>query len=350
MMVVLVNLLSCKRVAFTLCIIQICALPAHAGQVDFEAQARQLYSTEKGFDTTWPVEFHIRIVEPMAFAIAEATKHGGNLAAEMFGDGVDVAWGQPGKAMPLPLAATRATWKLGKPRRETAESFVNIWQNYVASSFATVDYAELKIIQGAVLKSGQFSATANLHVAGTDPNGAIRDDHGTVDLQFSQASHGWQLNRFAAHDMVSDVRSSKMFVPVTESWLANVPSNTATRLTHISVSDTVHRALLDDTLLPGVRVGPLAMDSHPGVTVVDIDGDGWDDLYVWDVTGPATLLRNMHGVRFEDATAIYRLQLENISCAAFADLDNDGLLDVVVGRWLAPSEIRFGHRNTHGAL
>ena len=334
--------------AFVFCLLT-SAPRAQAAQVDFEAQARQLYSAEKGFDTTWPVEFHIRIVEPITFAIADSAKHDGSFSPELLNDAVDVVWGQPGKTSALPFAVIRTPWKLGKQHPEKAEALVHIWQDYIAS-FATVDYTEIKITQGTVIKTGHFNATANLHMAGTDPNGLVRDDHGTLDLQFVEVGNSWRLSRFAAHDMVTDVRSSKMFIPVTESWLANVPSNTETRLLRISVSDTVHRALLNDSLPPSVRVGPLAMDSHPGATVVDVDGDGWDDLYVWDVTGPATLLRNMHGVRFEDASSTYRLNLENINAAVFADLDNDGLLDVVVGRWLSPSEIRFGRRNSRGSL
>ncbi|MGA2429643.1 MAG: FG-GAP-like repeat-containing protein [Candidatus Acidiferrum sp.] len=77
---------------------------------------------------------------------------------------------------------------------------------------------------------------------------------------------------------------------------------------------------------------------HNGVSFADIDGDGFDDLYVCQPAGlPNRLFRNRGDGSFEDITAISGLGiLENTACALFADFDNDGRQDVVVVRTGGP--------------
>ena len=73
---------------------------------------------------------------------------------------------------------------------------------------------------------------------------------------------------------------------------------------------------------------------HNGVAVGDIDGDGFDDLYVCQPAGlPNRLYRNRGDGTFEDVTEPSGLGiLENTACALFADFINDGRQDLVVVR------------------
>ncbi|HEX6504414.1 MAG TPA: FG-GAP-like repeat-containing protein [Terriglobales bacterium] len=73
---------------------------------------------------------------------------------------------------------------------------------------------------------------------------------------------------------------------------------------------------------------------HNGVSVGDIDNDGFDDLYVCQPAGlPNRLYRNRGGGRFEDITESAGVGvLENTACALFADIDNDGHQDLIVVR------------------
>ena len=69
-----------------------------------------------------------------------------------------------------------------------------------------------------------------------------------------------------------------------------------------------------------------------GATVGDFDADGWLDLLL--ITGdllPNVLLRNNQGV-FEDVTAYSGLDIHHVGTGAlFADIDADGILDVIMG-------------------
>lgn len=73
---------------------------------------------------------------------------------------------------------------------------------------------------------------------------------------------------------------------------------------------------------------------HSGVSVGDIDNDGFDDLYICQPAGlPNRLYRNRGNGTFEDITEISGAGiLENTACALFADFSNSGRQDLVVVR------------------
>src|SRR5580700_4458536 len=77
---------------------------------------------------------------------------------------------------------------------------------------------------------------------------------------------------------------------------------------------------------------------HNGVSVGDIDGDGFDDLYICQPAGlPNRLYRNRGDGTFEDVTESSGVGiLENTACALFADFDNDGRQDLIVVRTSGP--------------
>ena len=77
---------------------------------------------------------------------------------------------------------------------------------------------------------------------------------------------------------------------------------------------------------------------HNGISVGDIDNDGFDEVYICQPAGlPNRLFRNRGDGTFEDITEASGLGiLENTACALFADFDNDGRQDLVVVRANGP--------------
>ena len=77
---------------------------------------------------------------------------------------------------------------------------------------------------------------------------------------------------------------------------------------------------------------------HNGVSVGDIDGDGFDDLYVCQPGGlPNRLYRNRGDGTFEDITEASGVGvIENTACALIADIDSDGRQDLIVVRATGP--------------
>lgn len=76
-------------------------------------------------------------------------------------------------------------------------------------------------------------------------------------------------------------------------------------------------------------------DQHPGVSVVDINDDGHDDLYLVRRWGKNRLLINQGNSTFIEASEKYGLAIEGPgTCSLFLDFDNDGDQDVFIGRSL----------------
>lgn len=80
-----------------------------------------------------------------------------------------------------------------------------------------------------------------------------------------------------------------------------------------------------------------------GVAIGDYDGDGRPDLFVVSKTESCRLFRNLGGFKFEDVTARAAVEDKGDAAkiwkqgAAFADVNNDGWLDLYVARFNAPN-------------
>ena len=81
-----------------------------------------------------------------------------------------------------------------------------------------------------------------------------------------------------------------------------------------------------------------AGEQHPSVSVVDLNQDGWDDIYVMRRWGPNQLLVNQKNGTFSEEAEKYGLAIDgHCTCALFLDFDNDGDQDVFIGRTLERS-------------
>ena len=163
--------------------------------------------------------------------------------------------------------------------------------------------------------------------------GTGRDFHreqrvGNWDLTWQVSTDGsFRLAHWQWLDEMRTRASAAIFLDVAEAAFAGSPSYSSQLLHGVDYWRTV----LD---------GACGIDiyGHNGVSVADIDDDGYDDLYVCQPAGlPNRLYRNRGDGTFEDLTESSGLGiLDNTACALFADFDNDGRQDVVVVRASGP--------------
>jgi len=72
---------------------------------------------------------------------------------------------------------------------------------------------------------------------------------------------------------------------------------------------------------------------HPGLSVVDFDSDGFDDFYLMARWGENRFFRNRGDGTFEEIAEHLGLNIDGATaCGLFADFDNDGDADVLLGR------------------
>ncbi len=91
-----------------------------------------------------------------------------------------------------------------------------------------------------------------------------------------------------------------------------------------------------------IRYGP------GGISVVDYDNDGFYDLFIPDGVS-SRLFRNCRDGTFEDVTREAGLaDLDGVSAAVFADYDNDGFKDLFVSRTFRPNQLF--HNNGDGTF
>ena len=79
-----------------------------------------------------------------------------------------------------------------------------------------------------------------------------------------------------------------------------------------------------------------------GVAVGDYDNDGWDDIYLAAENGHSALFRNTGGGLFEDVTGDAGVAVAgNAVSPLWADINNDGVLDLFVGVGSGNAQSRF---------
>ena len=163
--------------------------------------------------------------------------------------------------------------------------------------------------------------------------GSGRDFHreqriGYWDLQWERSVAGeYRVLAWQALNETRSVARYPIFADVTESAFAPSPSYRAQMCNGTDYWRTVMDAAC------GIDIY-----GHNGVSVGDIDGDGYDDLYVCQPAGlPNRLYRNRGDGTFEDITEGSGVGLlDNTACALVLDIDNDGRQDLVVVRTTGP--------------
>jgi hypothetical protein len=214
------------------------------------------------------------------------------------------------------------------------DGFLREWQSAL-SAFSRIVTAEFQIVgidAGAETPSShlpvRLQTRIRYEIVGTGLGFYREQRVGTWELIWEPSSsiefrvRGWRVL-----DETQARSSSPIYVDVASAALGSNASYPA-QMMH---GTDYWRTVLD---------GACGIDiyGHNGVSVADIDNDGFDDFYVCQPAGlPNLLYRNRGDGTFEDITESSGLGiLENTACALFADFSNHGHQDVIVVRANGP--------------
>lgn len=316
------------------------ALRPPAPARDYEALARKLYEKVPGYEQQWPVEFHIRILEGLTQDLErELYDLGAGFGPPLTGPTVELAWGTEGARTPVWEGAVESKWTPGPAAKLPAAEAQRALALHLAQ-FEWLDYAQLKLKTGSIPAAGQFVGSASIDLSGRERGAGLRRDAGKVELKFERVQGTWQLTSLVLLELKSQRAPAPFFEERTEALIGGLSQPLQDALLRRSLSDD-----LVDEMLAGKSTDVRApvfgggTNAHPGLTVVDLDRDGFEDLFVWDVLGETTLLHNERGAGFTDATERWALRFRDAASATFLDLDSDGDLDLVLGRWASQSEL-----------
>jgi tetratricopeptide (TPR) repeat protein len=219
------------------------------------------------------------------------------------------------------------------PSEETAlsrEAFLGTLQASLKDLTLTV--ADFDVVgleaSGGSNADARIKTRVRYQLAGSS-HGIHREQRiGYWDLQWERTASGeYRVVGWQAHSETRSLARSPIFADITESAFAASPSYAA----QLCKGTDYWRTVLDAAC--GIDIY-----GHNGISVGDIDGDGYDDLYVCQPAGlPNRLYRNRGDGTFEDITeASGAGLLDNTACALFVDVDNDGRQDLIVVRTTGP--------------
>ncbi len=225
--------------------------------------------------------------------------------------------------------------KFGRQETLGRDGFLRDWQSRL-NVFSRILIADFEITRIDADGTQAFSSQLprrlltriRYEIVGTG-RGFYREQWvGNWDLEWEPSSSGdFRVRSWRALDETRARSTSPIYVDIASAALGSNSSYSAQML-H---GTDYWRTLLD---------GACGIDiyGHNGISVADIDNDGFDDLYICQPAGlPNRLYRNRGDGTFEDITESSGLGiLENTACALFADFSNHGRQDVIVVRASGP--------------
>jgi Flp pilus assembly protein TadD len=196
------------------------------------------------------------------------------------------------------------------------------------STLSTIHTAEFQITRIETQPGGALRTRVRYELVGSGSGFHREQRVGFWDLEWEAAAPDhYRLRRWSATDETRS-RSAKP-------WYKDIAPKAFERAS--SYNEQMLRGVDDWRTVLDAACG-IDIYGHNGVSAGDIDGDGFDDLYVCQPAGlPNRLYRNRGDGTFEDITAASGLGLlDNTACAIFADFDNDGRQDLIVVRAAGP--------------
>lgn len=202
------------------------------------------------------------------------------------------------------------------------DAAVEEWMGY-RRSFAAIEEAALHVHRLEKWGAEKRVAVARLEVIAS-PHGSPRSgiDRALlkIDLERVDGSR-WQL---AGVEMLEGRR-----VIADEAQFVDVAGEAG-----VDFENRYYPPFLSEELeFEMLRYGPA------GITAVDLDADGWEDLFIPDGER-SRLFRNTRDGRFEDITEAAGLDgQDGVSVALFFDLDQDGDRDAFISRTFTPNRL-----------
>ncbi|MEM9943702.1 MAG: VCBS repeat-containing protein [Planctomycetota bacterium] len=157
------------------------------------------------------------------------------------------------------------------------------------------------------------------------------------ELRWTKVENDWKLAAWTQQDFKLLINSGPLFVDVTDRVIPDKETLERAR-TYSHWELMLKQASVNTPTLRHTRIQYKYFNdwessyTFPCVSVVDWNRDGHDDLFVTDRWQPSQLLQNNGDGTFTDVSIESGLYIEEMAISSiFADFDNDGDEDVIIG-------------------
>lgn len=246
--------------------------------------------------------------------------------------------------LPSPTWLSAAHWPISADTQTISRSELALWGPLLAE----LDFfrrAKVYFVRAAWAHSRATQAEAEL---GFDGAARLRDGR-EVWIKAHWSSHwqqlphgdddrtqGWRITRLVLRELKTLTAARTPFRELLARAVPDKRSRDAA--TQAAIDEMVVRLIRDENYNP---LGPHYLATfrwNPGGSVVDFDRDGWDDWYLVKPWGRAQLFHNRGDGTFVDVAPELGLDVEHFGASTlFADWDNDGDDDLILGRTMRPS-------------
>ena len=270
----------------------------------------------------------------------------------------DLAESQPGSLVDLPTVAVQSQeWSVSHEEQSAPAADLTLWRPLL-DRVEYFEHAKFYFERGNFLDPQHERWEADLAFSGAarTPAGHLMSVEARVSTHWRRQTYhaeespgrtdssavAWKIERWQLKSLTTYEARQALFSEVLDQALADAEDRRQARQ---SIQEELviewGRDLLEGKGSfepPHALFDISSLYQKPGLSVVDIDRDGFDDLYVMPTWGNNLLLHNKGDGTFEEIAAQVGLDLkDNCSSAIFADFDNDGDADAFIGRTLRPS-------------
>ena len=217
------------------------------------------------------------------------------------------------------------------PDSASLKELASVWTNEVDF----FDSASLKVVKGGFFSDSQdeYVAEVAFHAVVRTQGKKWKEHNSSYQVHWSRKEGQYEMGDWILIREVDKPEISRKYFR--DRLVEALPDLPTRRL----LTQSEHRRALsyhystNKKMVPTQDFEPIAMGFKPAVSVVDVDNDGWDDIYIMVRLGKNLFLHNQGDGTFVEKASALELSLPgNSTCGIFADFDNDGDPDLILGR------------------